>query len=103
MLSLVNSAPLWNRHIIFTDINSKGNSTVVRGDKSRNSQKSVLLACFNLMAFKAENAAPGSNTNSIASNPQNTSYSKQENLKGRNEYIRPRIQKSGSRDSTGTI
>ena len=54
---------------------------------SRNSQKSELLACLNLIAFKAENAAPGSNTNSIASKPQNTSYSKQENLKGRNEYI----------------
>jgi hypothetical protein len=52
---------------------------------SRNGQKSVLLACLSLMAFKAENAAPGSNTNSIASKPQNTSYSKQENLKSRNK------------------
>jgi hypothetical protein len=55
---------------------------------SRNSQKSEFLACLNLMAFKAENAAPGSNTNSIASKPQNTSYSKQENLKGRIKKIR---------------
>ena len=75
------------------DIRSKGNSRVVRGDMSRNSQKSELLACLNLMAFKAENAAPGSITNRIASKPQNTSYSKQENLKCRNKYI-------GIRDST---
>ena len=76
---------MWNKHITFTKIRIKGKSRVIIGDSSRSSQKYGLFACLDLIAFNIENAAPGSNRNSIVRSPQNVSDSKQENLEHKRE------------------